>query len=1201
MQVDRLHRAPVSARFRRDVFAIRRGLALLAVVIFAALTAVAREAPTTGAVQTRAEHHLAEAVAGGLEPTDMYHLVLAFGWRETLPDWRWIAPALDRLTSARPVDPLMAAEVRLLRARVALDEGRPAAARELFQADGGLSGWWLSGPVPLDELEDFATRAEPPAAAAQWRPVPGTDPVGWVRVAGLVWPAQRRMVYLATTVASEREQPVALRLGAAQVARAWLNGTEVLTTPRPLAHAEDQETAGAWLRRGNNLLVVAVASESDDWWLRVRVTAPDGSRAAGVREESVPPQAVPGLDRPAPEVRSLESELRAAVAAGRPNARMALAAYLVNRPSQPLDSGDARAACAAARAEAPGEARLLESLITTEPKALRTLLEEAVEADPELVWARIALAAWYHKHGLFSEAAARLEPARDEPVVRAVQLDMEADLWGVLALPRLEALSSRAPRCVEVGVLLGREAVAAKRWTTLHEVLGGLRKIVPGRPEVLELDERAAVECGDSAGLMHQMTVSLERDPNLAGMRVRLARLDLAAGDTAASRRVLEQGLERSPDDPDLLLELARLEHADGHDQAATTLARRLLEVRPQERRAQRLLRLLGEGEDDSAWLRPPSELWKLADAAAGEGPAVAVLEHQELQFLPGQLTEERVQRAWLVRTAAQAKDLEDSAVAYVPERQRLRVLAARVLRRDGSEVSARQNDGPRLAEPEFNLYYDTRLRRFDFAPLEDGDLVELSYILSETSEANETGPYRGGLITIGGDLPTHLEEVAMVSRDGVLPAWELAHLEAEPVRSDEPGGGVRLQWVWHELAAVPRDVPPAPRLTVQAYLTYSNHPTWGELADWYGRHVAPRIVASRQVEELAHRLTDGLPDRNAKIRAIYRYVTDEIRYVGLELGEHRFRPFSADWVLNHGIGDCKDKAGFLVSLLGAVDIPARMVLLRTADEGPVASKLAVLEDFNHAIAYLPEDTMWLDGTASGHDPTLPPGLDQGAWALVIEGRDSRPVTTPVVGAGVDRLDFSLARGDAGTVDVSVAVEATGDAASRRRGTLSGSQDPRRIARWLQDMFPSASIVGEPEITVRPGRDPVTLKVHATVPRAALLAGGGIPTYPGELDLVSRLAPGGERHGPLLITVEPRQEWSVTVDLGRPPTTRPEALELISDIGKLRLTVEPRATGWRLAGTFELTPGLLPANRAGELRDFLVRVERALARPLEVP
>ena len=62
----------------------------------------------------------------------------------------------------------------------------------------------------------------------------------------------------------------------------------------------------------------------------------------------------------------------------------------------------------------------------------------------------------------------------------------------------------------------------------------------------------------------------------------------------------------------------------------------------------------------------------------------------------------------------------------FVPENDRLRVLAARILRRDGTEVSARQSDTPRLAEPEFNLFYDTRLRVLRFPELEaDGATVE--------------------------------------------------------------------------------------------------------------------------------------------------------------------------------------------------------------------------------------------------------------------------------------------------------------------------------------------------------------------------------------------------------------------------------------------------------------------------------------------
>ena len=84
-----------------------------------------------------------------------------------------------------------------------------------------------------------------------------TDPQGWVRLAGLAWPPQRQMAYLATTVTSTSVQPVALRVGAAQVARVWLNGKEVLTTPQPLERAPDQVAGGGWLREGANSVVVA--------------------------------------------------------------------------------------------------------------------------------------------------------------------------------------------------------------------------------------------------------------------------------------------------------------------------------------------------------------------------------------------------------------------------------------------------------------------------------------------------------------------------------------------------------------------------------------------------------------------------------------------------------------------------------------------------------------------------------------------------------------------------------------------------------------------------------------------------------------------------------------------------------------------------------------------------------------------------------
>ena len=1096
----------------------------------------------------------------------------------------------------------MTDELRLIRSKLELERGREAAARELFRSMGGLSAWWFHGPEPLEELEDFSDLALAPSADLPWRAVSGVDPLGWLRVSGLAWPPQRQMAYLATTVVSDREQPLAVRVGAAQAARVWVNGIEVLTTPQPLERSEDQAAAGSWLRAGRNLLVVAVASENDQWWLRVRLTRPNGAPLEGVREVNEAPTLQPGIDRKVPEVRELGGEIRRAVDVGTPGARLALAAYLVARRPEPIGGGGARAACQDARSEAPGEARLLEWILTSEPRVAHELLAEAVEAEPDLVWARLELARWYGERDLFEEGQMVLRgPGSDDAAVRGASLDLDSALWGQLTLPALADLGQSYPHCVRVNSTLATRAADARRWDHAAAAIARLVELTPGSMAVLGLRQRLAESCGDGEGLRELYSLLLARDPNRPEVRVRLARLRGGDGDAASARSVLEEGLRRSPTNVDLMMELARIEHSEGDDERAVSIAQEILEVRPQDRRAQRLLELLGERNEDLGWLRTPEQLWRMADEAPEASPAMILLDHREIRFFASSLTEERVQQAFLITSADRADDLLTHTLPFVAESERLRVLRARILRRDGTELSARQGNTPRLSEPEFNLYYDTRLRVLRFPEFADGDVVEIAYILTETAEANETGPYNGGLIRLGQRVPMVLVEVELSGPEDLLPAWELAHLEGEPRRVEGQDGVVHLRWQWRDLAAVPPDVPSAPHLLVTPHLVYSNHPDWGALANWYRRHVAPRVRASEQVRATARRLVDGHDDRLDRINRIYRFVTNEIRYVGLEFGEHRFRPFSADWVLHHRIGDCKDKAALLVALFDAIGVPARMVMVRTADQGPIRTEMALMEVFNHAIAYLPEDDLWLDGTATGHASYPPPGPDQGAVVLVVEDRNSRLQTSPVVGGGLARSRYVVRVGAGDQVELAIHAEDTGGAADIRRVRFAGSQETQRLARWLQVQFPGAELTGEPKLQLFPGRDPTIVEIEGTIAKSAMASGGGIRTFPGILEWTASAVPGGRRHGPLSVAVRPDLEWTLEVELGRVPDPLPPPVDLQTRFGSLRLEAKVVDLGYRLEGLLHLEPGLVPAEDVAELREFLVAVERHLGRRLESP
>ena len=69
---------------------------------------------------------------------------------------------------------------------------------------------------------------------------------------------------------------------------------------------------------------------------------------------------------------------------------------------------------------------------------------------------------------------------------------------------------------------------------------------------------------------------------------------------------------------------------------------------------------------------------------------------------------------------------------------------------------------------------------------------------------------------------------------------------------------------------------------------------------------------------------------------------------------------------LTRRFGDCKDKASLMHALLEASGIDSRIVLLRMRRMGQLPERPASLAVFNHAILYVPEFDLWLDGTATG-------------------------------------------------------------------------------------------------------------------------------------------------------------------------------------------------------------------------------------------
>jgi len=75
-----------------------------------------------------------------------------------------------------------------------------------------------------------------------------------------------------------------------------------------------------------------------------------------------------------------------------------------------------------------------------------------------------------------------------------------------------------------------------------------------------------------------------------------------------------------------------------------------------------------------------------------------------------------------------------------------------------------------------------------------------------------------------------------------------------------------------------------------------------------------------------------GCATQESKIKAIYAWVQENIRYIAFEYGIWGFRPADAQYVLQKKYGDCKGMANLLKSLLVAAGFDAQLVWIATND-----------------------------------------------------------------------------------------------------------------------------------------------------------------------------------------------------------------------------------------------------------------------------
>jgi hypothetical protein len=187
-----------------------------------------------------------------------------------------------------------------------------------------------------------------------------------------------------------------------------------------------------------------------------------------------------------------------------------------------------------------------------------------------------------------------------------------------------------------------------------------------------------------------------------------------------------------------------------------------------------------------------------------------------------------------------------------------------------------------------------------------------------------------------------------------------------------------------------------------QPWIQLSEFPTWGAVNQWAlqlfqnSSPLSPELL--QKISEWRQLATD-----DQKVLAALRFVQEEIRYFGIEIGKNSHQPSNPSDVFARRYGDCKDKSLLFVTILRALNIEAFPVLVNSELGRGIEQWQPSPLAFDHVIAQVQLDSQiyWLDPTATyqrGPLSGFPPvdferGLVvcPGTTALTVIPRDTDP------------------------------------------------------------------------------------------------------------------------------------------------------------------------------------------------------------------
>ena len=1188
----------------------------------------------------------AEQAAGRSDPTALGHLYRLWNLQWLVEDAERVNASLERIRREKRATPLVRAHATHLAAQLARRRGDLDGAHALAREIGLLDRAVLIGPFdnaagrghdesyPPESGEGFDEPVPGKATLVSWREVTALAAHGAFELASLVHPASEATAYVAAVIEVPARTNAALRTGAADQLRAFVNGVEVLAVDSRRGAALDQDAAPIVLEKGKNLLLLKSSWVEENGRLLARITDPEGRPIRGLQlhgdraavaaafralsakqgKAAAPRHAVTtvsaDLDRAV--TRSVKGAKAEALAL-RADLRAVLELYDRRKLPTPPEE-DLEAAIRLDPSSPDHRFFFAHRVDSRDPNLAHEQLREALTADPGHVLALFKLADMAKNGGRLLEANERLEQAlsADPTFVHAhvarAALGFDDLGEGAVALFRLaEAPGTSASPSALLEVARMRRALGdnAGARADAERVLALDADRHLARHMALEL----ALQAGDGeAGLAHA-EAQVRFRPWSVAQHTRLARILSGIGgrepEALASLAVAESLFPDAPAVPRLAAELFLF----GGDRARAIAALdRTLAIDPHQPEVRRHRGHLAGGRRDLED-EHTIDAGSLVEAPVSDEErrfgAIYLADRSAVQLYGDGKSVRFKQYAIRLRNPRLADALRVQRVFYSPSREVVEILSAERIKKNGEVVKATNigDDGPRGKIS--GMYVDQRFKVIVFDQLEEGDLVHVRYRVDSAGH-NMFGGFFGDIEPLE----------TMIPKRGVV--YTAIAPEKTPLYPAGVGiGGAQVakagdlatySWSFEQLGGLEVEPFAPPYPAIGKMVSVSTYQSWEELGRWYARLYADQMELDAAAREAGRRVVAGAKSEAEKIQRLYDYVVKNTRYVGIELGIHGWKPFKASEVHRRRYGDCKDKSTLLAALLRDNGIDAARTLVGTPDRGGGPGSHATQWAVNHPITYVPSANLFLDPTAEFSGTTELPHQDQGAMALVVHPDGATRLTRLPVSKAEDNMNRSsyVARiNEATELELSGTERFYGARASALRHELQEEEQRKTlIERQLGQVFAGARVSEIAFSDMTDLEQPVEYTYRASIPRYGQVENGRwvIPVALYQHQVASAYAQLAKRRHSLFVPHAWSTQNVIRYELpeGAQIEVLPEGVTIETKHISLKQIVRRVEGGFETDDTVTLSSREIPAEDYEAFRATALAIDRAMARKVVI-